>query len=140
MTATRRRVPDPDDVTRPFWEACARRELVYQRCTGCAHRWLPASVVCPRCWSESPRWIRARGDATVFSYAVYHRAYHPAFKSLVPYVVAVIELGEGPRLVSNVVGIHPRDVGVGMPVRLDFQEVEGGLLPVFRPEEKAGGV
>lgn len=134
MAETRRRAPDSDDVTRPFWEACGRRELVYQRCAGCAHCWLPASVVCPRCWGVNPEWVQARGDATVFSYAVYHRAYHPAFEALVPYVVAVIELGEGPRLISNVVDIPPEAVTVGMTVRLDFQEVEGGLLPVFRPE------
>jgi len=133
MAETSRPVPRPDDVTRPFWEACQRRELRFQQCAGCGHRWLPASVVCPRCWAEEAEWVLARGEGTVFSFAVYHRAYHPAFRPLVPYVVAVIELAEGPRLVSNVVGVRPEDVRVGIPVRLEFQDVEGVALPVFRP-------
>ncbi len=81
--------------------------------------------------------MRAGGEGTVFSFAVYRRAYHPAFKPLLPYVVAVIELAEGPRLVSNVVGVQPEDVRVGMRVRLEFRETEGIPLPVFRP--RSGG-
>lgn len=136
MAEVNRPVPRPDDVTRPFWEACGRRVLCFQQCTACGHRWLPASVVCPRCWVSDTQWTPASGHATVFSFAVYHRVYHPAFKALLPYVVAVIELAEGPQLVSNVVGIAPQDVRVGMPVRLTFIEVEGVALPVFRPGER----
>ena len=125
--------PQPDDVTRPFWDACARRELCFQECAGCGHRWLPPSVLCPRCWAGDTRWVPACGAATVFSFAVYHRALHPAFRAHLPYVVAVIELSEGPRLVSNVIGVAPADVHVGMPVRLEFQDESGATLPVFRP-------
>jgi len=125
--------PQPDEVTRPFWDACARRELCFQECAGCGHRWLPPSVLCPRCWGADTRWTPACGEGTVFSFAVYHRAYHPAFRSRLPYVVAVIELGEGPRLLSNVVGMAPAEVRVDMPVRLEFQDEGGVTLPVFRP-------
>lgn len=133
MAETSRPVPQPDDVTRPFWDACARRELRFQQCDGCGNWWLPPSVACSRCWAAETQWVRAAGEGTVFSFAVYRRAYHPAFKPLLPYVVAVIELAEGPRLVSNVVGVPPEDVHVGMRVRLEFQETEGIPLPVFRP-------
>jgi uncharacterized OB-fold protein len=132
MAEARRPAPQPDDVTRPFWEACARRVLCFQQCAACGYRWLPASVVCPRCWTPGGEWVKASGAGTVFSFAVYHRAYHPAFKPLVPYVVGVIELAEGPRLVSNIVGAAPGDIRVGMPVSLEFLDADGVVLPVFR--------
>lgn len=132
MEQTRRPLPQPDELTRPFWEACARRELRFQQCVACGHRWLPATGVCPRCWNAEAEWVRASGDGTVFSFAVYHRAYHPAFKALLPYVVAVIELAEGPRLVSNIIGAAADRIRVGMPVYLDFLDVDGAALPVFR--------
>jgi len=128
-----RPLPHPDEVTRPFWDACARRVLCFQQCDACAHRWLPASVVCPRCWSDATTWVEASGRGTVFSFAVYHRAYHPAFKALLPYVVALIELAEGPRLISNVVGVAPERINVGMAVRLSFDDSGEMALPVFHP-------
>lgn len=136
--------PQPDAVTQPFWDTCARRQLCFQECAGCGHRWLPPSVLCPRCWGGNTRWVPARGEGVVFSFAVYHRAYHPAFRSRLPYVVAVIELSEGPRLVSNVIGIAPAEIRVDMPVRLDFEDEGGVMLPVFRPagvpaSRRAGG-
>lgn len=137
MTQTAPPVPQPDAVTRPFWDGCARRELLYQQCGRCAHRWLPPSVACPRCWADDVDWARASGEATVFSFAVYRRAYHPAFAASLPYVVAAVELAEGPRLLSNVVGAPPEKLRVGTRVRLEFEERNGAVLPVFRP--LAGG-
>lgn len=136
MAGEPRPLPVPDAITAPFWEGCARRELRIQACRECGHRWLPASVVCPRCWSDRTAWVAASGAGTVFSFAVYHRAYHEAFRPLVPYVVAVVELAEGPRLVSNLVGIGPGRVRVGLPVRVEWEAVEGTMLPVFRPTEE----
>ncbi|MBI4514347.1 MAG: OB-fold domain-containing protein [Deltaproteobacteria bacterium] len=127
-----RPVPQSDAVIRPFWEACARHSLCFQQCAACGHRWLPASVVCPRCWAAGAEWRQARGEGSVFSFAVYHRAYHPAFEPLLPYIVAVIELAEGPRLVSNIVGSAPGEVRVGAPVRLEFLDIGDAALPVFR--------
>ncbi|MFQ5666119.1 MAG: Zn-ribbon domain-containing OB-fold protein [Candidatus Binatia bacterium] len=138
MADFHRPVPQPDDVTRPFWDACARRMLCFQQCATCGYRWLPASVLCPRCWAADTQWVQSGGSGTVFSYAVYHRAYHPAFKPLLPYAAAVVELSEGPRLVTNVVGAAPQDIRVGMPVQLEFIEVEQSVLPVFRPAERKG--
>lgn len=131
--ASERPRPQPDPITRPFWNACARRRLCFQTCTACGARWLPASVVCPRCWSDAIVWREAIGTGTVFSFTVYHRAYHPAFEPLLPYIVAVIELTEGPKLVSNVLDIAPDRLRVGAPVRLDFLDLGDIALPVFRP-------
>ncbi len=82
-------------------------------------------------------WVEASGAGTVFTYAVYRRAYHPAFKPLIPYAVAVIELAEGPRLISNVVDVPVEEIHVGMEVRLTFIDAGTATLPVFRPA-KAG--
>lgn len=133
MVDASRPAPRPDPVTAPFWDGCARHELRVQECRACRSRWLPGSVVCPRCWSDAVAWSVATGEGTVVSFVVYRRSYHPAFASLVPYVVAVVELAEGPRLVSNVVGIPPERVVVGMPVRVEFQPAGDAVLPVFRP-------
>ena len=128
-----RPAPVPDAVTAPFWDGCARHELRIQRCAACRFLWLPASVVCPRCWSDAVSWVPSAGAGTVVSFAVYHRSYHPAFRPLVPYVVAVVELAEGPRLVSNIVGAPPERVRVGMAVRVEWEPVGAAALPVFRP-------
>jgi uncharacterized protein len=138
MADAPRPAPMPDAVTAPFWESCARHELRLQECRACGKRWLPASVVCPRCWSDRVVWVVACGEGTVATFAVYHRAYHEAFRPRLPYVVAVVALAEGPHLVSNIVGIAPERVRVGMPVRVEFEAVEGTALPVFRPAGEGG--
>lgn len=138
MAAAPRPTPNPDPVTAPFWEGCARGELRIQTCADCGARWLPASVVCPRCWGEALRWTPAAGEGTIVTYAVYRRAYHEAFRPRLPYVVAVVELAEGPRLVSTIVGVPPEEVRIGLAVRVEFEPIEGAVLPVFRPRGDAG--
>jgi len=123
---------EPDEVTRPFWDACNEERLAFQRCADCGLRWLPPSIVCPGCWSEAISWVESCGRGTVFTFAVYRRRYHPGFPP--PYVVAVVELAEGPRLLSNVVGARPEAVRVGMAVQAEFVTQGGFKLPVFRPE------
>ena len=98
-------VPVPSPETEPFWTAAREQRLVLPRCNGCGGHWFPPSLACPLCGFERYSWVPASGRGTVFSFVVYHRVYHRAFKEKVPYVVAVIELEEGPRLISNLVGI-----------------------------------
>ena len=136
MTGATRPTPTPDAITAPFWEGCRRHELRIQQCEVCRFRWLPAAVVCPRCWSDTVTWTASAGEGTVVSFAVYHRSYHAAFAPLVPYVVAVVELAEGPRLISNIVDTPPERIAVGAPVRVEWAPVGEAVLPVFRP---AGG-
>ncbi|MEU5542688.1 bifunctional MaoC family dehydratase N-terminal/OB-fold nucleic acid binding domain-containing protein [Streptomyces sioyaensis] len=114
-----------------FWEGVARHRLLIQRCTGCRtlrFPWLPG---CSRC--GSPEWdtVEASGAGTVFSYVVLHHPPFPAFDP--PYAVGLIELAEGVRMVSNIVGVPYDQVRIGMPVRLAFQRVDEEYeLPVFR--------
>ena len=129
-------LPAPDALTRPFWEACRRRELVVSCCEECGHRFLPLGPCCPRCWCPRLGSRRVSGRGRVFSFVVYRRAYHPALPA--PYVVALVELEEGPRLISNVVGCAPEEVEVDMPVRVRFDDVGEFTLPRFEPVADEG--
>jgi uncharacterized OB-fold protein len=114
-----------------FWEGVREHRLLIQRCTACAtlrFPWLPG---CPTC--GAPEWdtVEASGEGTVFSYVVMHHPPFPAFAP--PYAVALIELAEGVRMVSNVVGVPHDKVRIGMPVRLEFRRYDEELvLPVFQ--------
>ena len=142
MSATDRPLPRPDRFTRPFWEACARGELMAAECAACGHLFLPPGPLCPVCWAAEPGLRPLCGEGRVWSFAVYRRTYHPAFPA--PYVVALVELREGPRLISNIVGCDPGDVVVDLPVRVRFEHVDGFSLPRFErapesSESSAGG-
>jgi uncharacterized OB-fold protein len=90
---------------------------------------------CPSCGSLELEWQEASGDATVHTFTIARRSTHPAFNGREPYVVAIVELAEGPRVTTSIVDCDPDDVRVGMPVRLTFDEVgdDGIALPLFRP-------
>ena len=118
---------------KPFWDACKAGELRMQRCTGCGHVRYPINPICPRCLSPAAEWVRLSGRGTVFSYIVFHQVYNPAYKDDVPYNVAMIQLEEGPRMFSNVVGVPNDQVKVGDAVEVVFDPVTPEVsLPKFR--------
>jgi uncharacterized OB-fold protein len=120
-----------------FWEGVARRELRIQRCTGCGRLRHPPGPMCPHCHSLAWDSVRARGRGKVFSFVVAHHPAIPPFQY--PHVVVLVELEEGTRLVSNLVGVAPAEVRIGMPVEVEFTEVEPDvLLPLFRPARAEG--
>jgi uncharacterized protein len=94
--------PESTDLTRPYWDALSEGHLVYQQCS-CGHAWLPARKHCPSCLKPDPRWVLASGKGTLVSWVVYHTAYYPAFADKLPYNVALVQLVEGPRLLTNIV-------------------------------------
>jgi uncharacterized OB-fold protein len=132
---------DDDPVTRPFWDAVEQGRLLLERCSGCqAVIWYPRGF-CPRCGSTATDWIEASGRGTVYSYTVARRSFG-AFARLTPYVIAYIDLAEGPRILSNVVGVEPDDVAIGLPVELVAEKPEGSpAVYRFRPAsgEHPGG-
>jgi uncharacterized OB-fold protein len=129
-------LPKLNADTKPFWDGCSDHELRFQKCTECGHvRW-PPSIICPLCYSNQTKWIRASGKGKVFSFVVYHKAYHPAFEADLPYVVAIVELEEGPHFLTNIVGCDPGAVSCEMPVDVVWEDVtEEFSLPKFRPAE-----
>jgi uncharacterized OB-fold protein len=118
----------------PFWAAAKRGQLVVQRCRSCGALRFPAREVCSRCLSRDVEWTPVSGRGEVFSTAIMHQANHPAFAAVAPYAVVVIQLEEGVRMMSNVVECAVRDVRIGMPVEVVFQELDADVtLPLFRP-------
>ncbi len=127
-------LPEVTPQMAPFWEAARRHQLLVQRCRGCGTLRFPARDICSRCLSRDAEWTPVSGRGTVFSFAVMHQVYHPGFAAEVPYAVVVVELEEGPRMLSNVVGCPVGEITVGMPVEVVFEDVSADVtLPKFRP-------
>lgn len=133
MSEYRKPLPRVTPDNRSFWEAARRHELRLQRCGECGQLWYPPGPVCPECLSERFEWARVSGRGTISSFAVFHKAYFPAFAEEIPYAVVQVELEEGPRLLSNLVDVPPGEIRVGMPVEVVFDDVAPELsLPRFR--------
>jgi uncharacterized OB-fold protein len=118
--------------TRFFWDAAKEHRLLIQRCAGCATLRHPPRPMCPRCNSLEWDTVTASGRGTLYSFVMPQHPQYPWFEY--PYVVALVELEEGTRLVTNIVGASPEDLSIGMPLELCFEEFDDGLvLPQFRP-------
>jgi uncharacterized OB-fold protein len=134
MTAVAKPLPPLTTEMAPFWEAARRHTLVVQRCRDCGAHRFPARDICSRCLSRQAEWVPVSGRGTIFSYAIMHQVYHPAFAAEVPYAVVVVELEEGARLVSNVVGCAAGELKIGLPVEVVFEDVTAEVtLPKFKP-------
>jgi uncharacterized protein len=96
-------LPEPTPLSQPYWDALKQGRLTFQRCSQCGHSWLPARAECPECLRAEWAWTTASGKGRVVSWVIYHHAYHEAFKERLPYNVALVELDEGPRLITNIV-------------------------------------
>jgi uncharacterized OB-fold protein len=130
-----RPVPPTSPLTEPYWEAARAGQLAVQRCEQCGNRPFPPRANCPSCGASSLSWSPVSGRATVYSYTVALRPPHPAFADQLPLVVAIVQLEEGPRMVTNIVGCDPDDVEVGMAVEVASEPIDGTdiMLPVFTP-------
>lgn len=132
--AYRKPLPRIDEESRGYWEALARHELYLQRCRACGTLRFYPRALCPSCLSDATEWVRASGRGTVYSFTVTYQNQAPGFREEVPYVLAIVELAEGPRLMTNVVGSSPEQVRIGMPVEVVFEDVTPEItLPKFRP-------
>jgi uncharacterized OB-fold protein len=131
---TRPVIPVANLDTQPFWDGCARGELLLQRCTACQAFRHPPSPICPHCLSDQHEWVRASGRGTVYTFVVVREARARGWDKMVPYVLAVVELEEGPRMLTDLVEVEPEAVAIGMPVAVTYAELDGTTqLPLFRP-------
>ena len=129
-----RPLPQPTPETAHFWEGTRAGELRLQRCQDCGHVYFPPRPFCPACSSRNVEVFKASGRGRLASYVINERP-HPAFDG--PYAIALVELEEGVRIVSNLVGVSREDVRIGMPVQGKVTEVEEGtFLPQFHPAER----
>lgn len=120
-------LPLPTAETHEFWDACARDELLYQVCPRCAHVQFYPRRHCAACQAMEMQWRRSSGAGTVYSHTTVHRAPTPAFKADVPYVIALVDLDEGFRMMVNILGCDPADVQIGRRMRILFRAADGGM-------------
>jgi uncharacterized OB-fold protein len=127
-------VPVPTPETQPFYDGCAAGELRIQRCTACARPYFYPRPVCPHCGSARVEWFTASGDATLYSYVINHRP-APGFEAEAPYAIAVVELAEGPRMMTSIAGLPhtPEALELDMPLRVRFEQRGDVTIPVFGP-------
>jgi uncharacterized protein len=124
--------PAVNEDTEFFWEGARRGELLIQRCTACQTLRHPPRTMCGACGSFEWDTVRSTGRGELYSFAIHHHPPVPGFA--VPYIVALVELEEGTRLLANMTGIDPADVRIGMPVETDFLTIDDTYaVPYFRP-------
>jgi uncharacterized OB-fold protein len=127
-------LPAPSSLSQPYWDGARAGKLLFQQCRACGHNWHPPMPLCPACHSNDVEWRAAAGRGSVYTYTVVRHPTHPAFADLVPYVVAVVELDEGPRIVTNIQRCPVDDVHGGMRVAIVFEDVNGSVsLPQAVP-------
>lgn len=126
-----RPMPHPGPVSEPFWAACRRHELVVQHCAACDGLAFYPRSTCSVCGSADLDWRPVSGRGSLYTFTVARRATHPKLADRVPYVIAVVELDEGPRLTSTVVGCDPDALAIGQRLVVGFEDHEEISVPVF---------
>lgn len=129
--------PQPviDPGTKPFWDAAREHRLLLPRCRSCGEHHFYPRELCPHCYSDDLEWVDASGKGEVYSYTVARKPAGPAFAADVPYVIAMIRLDEGPRMLTNIVTSDVEGVRIGARVKVSFDDVTPELtLPKFRLE------
>jgi len=112
-------LPDPDinEASKPYWDALQAGKLTFQHCRQCGNNWLQARAECPKCLEAEWAWQDASGKAKLISWVVFHRAFHPAFANRLPYNVAIVELAEGPRMITNIVVDDAEALKIDQPLQ-----------------------
>ena len=133
-----RLIPPHSELTAPYWAGAREQRLVLQRCGDCAHWLFPPGATCPECGSANLAWTEVSGKGQVYTFTIARRPPHPILAGLCPLAIAVVQLAEGPRMMSNVVGCDPEDVEIDMPLQVAFEPIDGSetVLPVFRPARR----
>jgi uncharacterized protein len=128
-------LPKPTPETQPFWDAVRRRQLLIQRCTACDRHYFYPRPLCPHCLSRDVEWVAASGRGRLHTFVINHRPPRN-FPLPAPCIVAIVELEEGPRLMTNLVGVDPdpQQLRCDMAVEVVFDDVTADItLPRFRP-------
>ncbi|GAA3128157.1 Zn-ribbon domain-containing OB-fold protein [Streptomyces echinatus] len=128
MGAARHDLPEPDAFTRTYWEAAAHGRLLIRRCAACARAHHYPREFCPHCWSDEVTWEEAGGRATLYTWSTVHHNDLPPFTGRTPYLAAVVDLDEGPRMMTELVDCPEDTVRAGMPLEVTFRD----RIPVFR--------
>ena len=115
---------------RPFWEGLRRSEVLIQRCKSCGHKQFYPRYLCTACGGE-PDWLHFDGEAELYTYSVIRKHYQSPFKEMAPFIVAMVDLGDGVRMMSNLINCDLEQVEIGMPLKPAFVEVREGLTVLY---------
>lgn len=138
-SARRTDLPTIEDESRAYWDAARERRLLLRSCADCgvAHHY--PRPFCPECWSENVKWIEASGRATLYTWSTVHVNPLPPFDTQLPYVAAVVELAEGPKMMTNVIDCDPASLAIGMDLVVAWKPLTDEIqAPVFRPQSRSG--
>lgn len=128
--------PPIDKYNAPYWAALRERKVRIPRCRACGHLQFPMGPCCSNCLGEAFDWIECSGRGTIWSYVVYHHAFHPSLADQLPYNVAEVQLEDGPKVISNIVGVPPDALQAGMEVKAHFDRIDDELtLLRFEPAD-----
>jgi hypothetical protein len=127
-------IPVPDEASKPFFEGAREHRLMIQQCGSCGTAHWPVQSRCSACWSTDIAWVQASGKGTLYTFSLMHQIIHPGFASAVPYNVVEVDLEEGPRVTSTIVGCSNADLRIGMPLEVTFEDLTDEVsLPKFQP-------
>ena len=127
-------LPVITEENRPFWEGCQQGKLLLQQCRKCYHYQFYPRLYCMQCSSETLQWVEANGRGVIYSFTIIYQNKSPEFVHETPYNVAIVQLEEGPRLLSNIVDVGATELQVDLPVTVVFDQVTDTItLPRFRP-------
>jgi len=127
-------LPTVEGESQPFWDAAREGKFLIRQCHDCGAAHHYPRPFCPTCWSENLTWEEVSGQGTLYTYSTVFVNDLPPFGDRVPYVVAAVDLAEGPRVITNIVDCQPADLRVGMPVEVGYRELTPEItVPVFRP-------
>ncbi len=133
MTDYKKPLPYIHAETKPYWDGAKRRELLIRKCRACGRHYFYPRDFCPSCFSFDVEWVRVSGRGTIYSFTICHRGAQD-FEADAPYNLVIVDLEEGVRMMSTVVGYPNEDLKIGMPVEVMFDEVTPEVtLPKFKP-------
>jgi uncharacterized OB-fold protein len=127
-------LPSTDTETQPFWDGLKEGKFLLRHCDACGRDHYYPRPFCPDCWSDRVSWKEASGRAKIYTYSVVHVNDLPPFNERVPYVAAIVELEEGPRVMTNIEDLPFDELRAGLPVVVDYKPISDDVtIPVFRP-------
>lgn len=125
-------LPSTDSETQPFWDALRDGKFLLKHCNGCGRDHYYPRPFCPYCWGDELEWVEASGRGTLYTYSVVHVNDLPPFNERVPYVAAIVELAEGPRVMTNIEGVDFENLQIGMDVVVAYRAISDDVtIPVF---------
>jgi uncharacterized protein len=134
LSAARFDLPNADYETQEFWDGCRAGKFLLKHCNACGRDHFYPRPFCPTCWSDDVSWQEASGRGTLYTYSVVPVNDLPPFNERVPYVAAIVELDEGPRVMTNVEGVPHDALRIGMELVVDYKPISDDVtIPIFRP-------